>query len=63
MSERPVSASVGMQKTSIELESCLSAEEVYLLDKRTSIETASFVCLPRGHYVVTELGAFFRMEK
>ena len=27
---------VGIEMTSIELENCLSAEEVYLLDKRTS---------------------------
>ena len=39
------------------------AEEVYLFDNRTSIETASFVCL-RGHYnVVAELRAFLRLEK
>ena len=42
---------VGMYRTSIESESCLSAEEVYLLNKRTSIETASFVSL-RGTVVV-----------
>ena len=52
-----------MYRTSIELESCLSAEEVYLLDKRTPIETASFVSL-RGHCtIVVELRAFLRLEK
>ena len=46
-------------KVTIESESCLTAEEVYLLDKRISIETASFVSL-RGHRtVVAELKHFF----
>ena len=35
---RPVSASVGIKWTSKELESFQSAEEAYLLDKRTYIE-------------------------
>ena len=47
----------------MESESCLSAEKVYLLDKRTSIETASFVSL-RGHStIVVEIRIFFRLEK
>ena len=36
LAERHVSASDGMEMASVELENCLSAEEVYLLDKRTS---------------------------
>ena len=35
-------------QTPRKFEFCLSAEEVYQLDKTTSIETASFVSL-RGH--------------
>ena len=47
----------------MELESCLSAEEVYLLDKRTSTETASFVRL-RGYCTVgAEIGTLLRLEK
>ena len=57
------SVSVGMYRTSFELKSCLSAEEVYLSDKRVSIETASFVG-PRGHCtVMVELRKFLRLEK
>ena len=63
LSERPVSTYVGMERTPIELESCLSAEEVHLLDKRTSIEIESFVSL-RGHCaIVAELRAFLGSEK
>ena len=40
----------------------MSAEEVYLFDKRTSIETTSFVCL-RGHCNVAETRACLRLEK
>ena len=50
-----------MYSTSIELESCLSAGEVYLLDKRTSIET---VVSLRGHCTdLVKLRAFLRLEK
>ena len=45
------------------MESCLSAEEVYLLDKRTSTETASFVRLRGYCTVVAEIGALLRLEK
>ena len=38
LSERPVSTSVVLEETSIGLESCLSAEEANLLDKRISVE-------------------------
>ena len=41
----------------------MSAEEVYLLDKRTSIEIEPFVSL-RGHFaVIAALRAFHRLEK
>ena len=48
--ESPVrTSSIGLcrfgRDPSIELGSCLSAEEVYLLDKRTSIKIESFVNL------------------
>ena len=52
-----------MYRSSIELESCMSAEEVHMLDKRTPIEAASFVSF-RGHCtVVVELRVFLRLEK
>ena len=59
LSERPVSAFVGLEGASFGLESCPSAEEAYLFDKRTSIEIESFVSL-RGHSTVV---AFSRLEK
>ena len=46
--ERPVSVSVG-------LESCLPTEEIYLLDKRTSLEIESSTSLRRLLTVVTKL--------
>ena len=52
-----------MEGTSLELESCLSAEEVYLLDIRASIEIESFVSLRRHCTVVAELRAFLQSGK
>ena len=43
--EHPALATVGLEGTPFGLESCLSAEEVYLLDKRTSFKIESFVSL------------------
>ena len=52
-----------MERASIESESCLSAEEVYLLDKTTSIEIESFVSLLRHWTVVAELRAFLQSQE
>ena len=58
-----MSAFVDLEGTPFGLESCLSADEVYLLDKRTSIGIESFVSL-RGHpAVVAGLRVFSRLEK
>ena len=62
-SDRPVSASVGLEGTSVGLESCLSAEDAYVLDKRTSIENEPLLS-HRGHCTVVKgLRAFSRLEK
>ena len=42
-SEHPVSASVGLEGTAFGLESCLSAEEAYLLDKE-NLYRDRFIC-------------------
>ena len=62
-SERPVPASVGLGRTSFGLESCLSTEEVYLLDKRTTIDVKSVASLQGSSSVMAGLRAFHRLEK
>ena len=63
LSERSVSASVDVERTSIELKSCLLAKEVYLMDKRASIEIEAFVSLQRHCTFVIEIRAFLQSEK
>ena len=58
-----MSASVDLEGTSFGLESCLSADEIYLLDKRASTGIESFVSLRAHPAVVAGLRAFIRLEK
>ena len=62
--ERPVPSPIGMGRIPIELENHLSAKEVYLLDKRASIEIECFVSL-RGHCTCTAMAELmtFRLWK
>ena len=63
LSERPVPADVGLVGSSFRLQSCMLAEDGYLLDNITYIEIESFLRFGGHSTALAGLRAFNLLEK